>query len=129
MRVNDYVRTKYGIALIKNIRNDIRRINLKTNEIYIDKEYELDVCIIPDDEGNSRFCGSEDIIKSSPNITDLIEVGDYVNGSKVQEIGEGCVEVEEYSGLNNDIPCVVKADEIKSIVTKEQFESMEYEVK
>lgn len=68
----------------------------------------------------------KDIIKASHNIIDLIEVDDYVNGSKVQEIGEGYVEIEEYSGLNNDMPFVVKTEDIKSIVTKEQFESMKY---
>ena len=68
----------------------------------------------------------KDIIKASHNIIDLIEVDDYVNGSKVQEIGEGYVEIEEYSGLNNDMPFVVKTEDIKSIVTKEQFESIKY---
>ena len=67
-----------------------------------------------------------EILKASHNIIDLIEVDDYVNGSKVQEIGEGYVEIEKYSGLNNDIPFVVKTEDIKSIVTKEQFESIKY---
>ena len=77
----------------------------------------------------------KDIINASYNIMDLIEVGDYVNGSKVIDISiigkdkEKWVWVEQmedndnkygddYVGYNNE--------QIKSIVTKEQFESMKY---
>lgn len=127
MKVGDYVRTNYGIALIENIKDDTRRINLKTNEIYIDKEYQLDVCIIPNDEGNSYFCGSEDIIKSSPNIIDLIEVGDYVNGIYVNIIEKEQKRVG-YASYYGDEDIVFCNEDIKSIVTKEQFESMEYKV-
>ena len=69
-----------------------------------------------------------EIIKASYNIIDILEVGDYVNGSKVQEIRKNYIEIEEYSGLNNDEPCILKSEDIKSIVTKEQFEQMEYKV-
>ena len=77
---------------------------------------------------NGTFANIENIKKFSYNIIDILEVGDYVNGSKVQEIGEGYVEIEEYSGLNNDMPFVVKTEDIKSIVTKKQFEQMAYKV-
>ena len=76
---------------------------------------------------------NNEIIKASHNIIDLIEVGDYVNGLKV-------IEVREH--LHNDIEVVLsngkfqwsfsknESDyEIKSIVTKEQFEEMQYVVK
>ena len=66
--------------------------------------------------------------KFSYNIIDILEVGDYVNGSKVQEIRKNYIEIEEYSGLNNDEPCILKSEDIKSIVTKEQFEQMAYKV-
>ncbi len=124
MKVGDYVRTKYGIALIENIRDDIRRINLKTNEIYFDYEYQLDKCIIYSvDEGSSYFCRKEDIIKSSPRIIDLIQVGDYVNGFKVKADENGELFYHRTVGYE-----IIKDCEIKSIVTKEQFESMEYKV-
>lgn len=76
---------------------------------------------------------SNEIIKHSFNIIDLIEVGDYVNGnkiliifeiSKVREgkelfcMGEGGFE-GEISYFNEDI---------QTIVTHEQFKSMEYKV-
>ena len=75
------------------------------------------------------------MVNCSHNIIDLIEAGDYVNGSKVIDISiigkdkEKWVWVEQmedndnkygddYVGYNNE--------QIKSIVTKEQFESIEY---
>ena len=67
--------------------------------------------------------------KIKEKLIDLIEVEDYVNGSKVQEIRKNYIEIEEYSGLNNDEPCILKSEDIKSIVTKEQFEQMVYIIK
>ena len=129
MNVGDYVRTKYGIRKIIQIDNETTS---KIRCYVLDKFYnECKIC-------SSNYIYDEDIIKSSPNIIELIEVGDYVNGSKVVDISkigkdkEKWVWVEqtkdtdykygdEYVGYNND--------QIKSIVTKEQFESIEYKVK
>ena len=65
----------------------------------------------------------KDIINASYNIMDLIEVGDYINGMKVTKIcfdkdGEKILTVSCYLELVNK--------DIKSIVTKEQFESIKY---
>ncbi len=72
----------------------------------------------------------EQITKHSKNIIDLIEVGDYVNGEKVlcfknencdYDIGtEYSDDFGEYYGYNEE--------EIKTIVTKEQFNAIEYKV-
>ena len=63
-------------------------------------------------------------IKSSPNIIDLIEVGDYVNGSEVYyTVGDLVV----FDG-GQDGEIYIKDKEIKTVVTKEQFESMEYKI-
>ena len=64
----------------------------------------------------------KDIIKASHNIMDLIEVGDYVNGEKVLLKNEGYIKV----GTGRDYIVVNNEKFIKSIVTKEQFESMKY---
>ena len=71
------------------------------------------------------------MIKHSPNIIDLIEVGDYVNGNKINcfEIfnnisGEQCLNIN-YIYTNS---LIIPVKDIKSIVTKEQFKSMEYKV-
>lgn len=77
-------------------------------------------------------------LEASENIIDLIKIGDYVNGMEViakdsdnrlyvpedlgqpydREFSNGCF---EYTLLDKNF-------EIKSVVTKEQFDSMKYEV-
>ena len=64
--------------------------------------------------------------KIKEKLIDLIEVGDYVNGREVVDI---------FYDVNDNVMdvCVLGSivydnNEIKSIVTKEQFEQMEYKV-
>ena len=69
----------------------------------------------------------------SYDIIDLIEVGDYVNGLRIDHISEPDkyrkVRIAyHYSEYGNDDVSFVNS-EIESIVTKEQFESIKYEVK
>ena len=71
----------------------------------------------------------KDIILSSPIIIDLIEVGDYVNGSKVIDIApapEKALYTEDINQKGALIP--ITNNKIKSVLTKEQFESMEYKI-
>lgn len=72
----------------------------------------------------------EQITKHSENIIDLIEVGDYVNGYKVEKIEvnrvicvDYCFDCKRYTLATNN------PENIKSIVTHQQFNSMKYEVK
>ena len=85
-----------------------------------------------------NYYDEENIIKASDNIIDLIEIGDYVNGMEViakdsdnrlyvpedlgqpydREFSNGCF---EYTLLEKNF-------EIKSVVTKELFNSVKYEV-
>lgn len=67
----------------------------------------------------------------SHNIIDLIEVGDYVNGYKVSLKGYDYAHFVQCdypveNGTTNHYKFYKQA--IKSIVTKEQFESVEYKV-
>lgn len=74
----------------------------------------------------------ENIIKSSYNIIDLIEEGDYVNGFEVLRIDKECnlyPKTLKCQYPNNTDYFDIFNDEIKSIVTKEQMEAMKYEVK
>ena len=115
MKVGDYVRTEISSL-------NLQRIG-KIKEII--SEYFIHTDIGTYDK--------ENIIKSSPNIIDLIEVGDYVNGKKVvdkqyhytdkdnYDIGEWCIFYENVALGDYQY-------NIKSIVTKEQFESMEYKI-
>lgn len=59
-------------------------------------------------------------IKASENIIDLIEEGDYVNGYKVTYVYPNLIKVD-----SADI-WEIHTQDIKSIVPKEQFESMKY---
>ena len=60
---------------------------------------------------------------ASNNIIDLIEVGDYINGEKVTSI-----EKNGWLGFRNHDLYLSDEQEIKSIVTKEQFETVSYKV-
>lgn len=74
-----------------------------------------------------------EIVKSSTNIIDLIEVGDYVNGMKIIDTSSqhyklvaNLIDNNAKEGLKNVF--INNEKDIKSIVTKEQFESIKYEV-
>ncbi len=88
---------------------------------------------ILDEEGTYTIDNS--IIKSSHNLIDLIEVGDYVNGCLVLFAGavtwdnDGNI-LDKRVHINrsgNDLWLSEKF--IETVVTKEQFKSVEYEVK
>lgn len=63
--------------------------------------------------------GNRDITKHSPNIIDLIEVGDYVNGCNV-------VDVKEYGVVVSGGFGEIYLSQIDNIVTHEQFNSIKY---
>lgn len=65
------------------------------------------------------------IVKHSKNIIDLIEDGDYLNGYLVRKInGELC----NFDLNNMEWTLLRNIDIFESIVTKEQFESIEYKI-
>lgn len=71
-----------------------------------------------------------DVIKASDNLIDLIEVGDYVNGEKVTSAEPvDKKDIERYLGFGYYDYYIYNSEDIKDIVTKEQFESIKYEVK
>ena len=111
LEVGMYVRTKAGM-IAKITRHEHYWINKEEwNYITtdIDRNFEI-----------------ESIIKTTNNIIDLIEVGDYVNGYKVIEFNKKRIAL----GLSDKSYSyyLIEDFEIKSIVTKEQFESMSYKI-
>lgn len=100
MNVGDYVRTKDGYI----------------GKAIIITEYVVNI-------ENKKIVEIKDIIESSPNIIDLIEVGDYVNGEKVIYINEKY----EYLEVSDEY-VIIKKEDIKSIVTHQQFEQVEYKL-
>ena len=116
IKVGDYVRTIHGeIAIFKGWNNNSKsQWNCKL-EFQKIKTW--------------KYCCEEYIKAHSPNIIDLIEIGDYVNGFQV-------FKTNKQSYLDYAVMVIdgaedgtyVFEDEIKSIVTHEQFKEMEYEV-
>lgn len=63
------------------------------------------------------------------NLIDLIEVGDYVNGEKVtsaEPVDEK--DTDRYLGFGNYDYYIHTSEDIKSVVTKEQFNACKYVV-
>ena len=104
MKVGDYVRTKNG-DIFKYIKTDedgkLRR-TLSSDSENITTEFEL-----------------SDVIKSSSNIIDLIEVGDILT---IKDIFGNLSKVEVDENFK------LLTGRIISIVTKEQFKQMEYKI-
>lgn len=115
----------------KTLSNQVKvgQIQLIDNSIY-----ELD---------NNEVTADKYIVKASHNMIDLIEVGDYLNGFKVSKIerydtntiikiGNSTFNVLEgekiYTPSYDNNNGYEKIEKLKSIVTKEQFEQMEYKV-
>lgn len=124
LKVGMYIRTLDGISKVIEVR-DSNIVGRFANE-----------------DGNIYFM-NEIMCAPSFNIIDLIEVEDYVNGKEVIAIYEkddsfignsNYIFKEKTIEVSNDnyetIPtdCLFTNDEIKSIVTKEKFEEIEYKV-
>lgn len=79
---------------------------------------------------NGFYINKDTIKKASHNIIDLIEVGDYVNGDKIEYIDDCKGAMREfyydYENPNDDVGHW--QEEIKTIITHEQIEQMEYKV-
>ena len=122
MKVGDYVRTES----YNNIPSKIGRI--RNVEFY---KGEIKYIFIDNDEDKNRCYDMSSIRGMSSNIIDLIEVEDYVNGNRVDftnsnnrlSYEDKCIGFYDGDG---DITLFEK--DIKSIVTKEQFEAMEYKL-
>ena len=116
-----YVRTKKGIAKITNL-DDLDNVAWTDQKgIFFGIQrpsgmlhFELD------DDGYVLEIPSYKII-------DLIQPGDYVNGYKVTYVDNDnkTLRVDGFSWGTN----IIENEIIKSVVTKEQFENISYEVK
>ena len=115
MKAGNYIRTKNGLIgklMGSNAYNE--------NKIAILINDTKDIKITP-------VIDKEQVIKSSPNIIDLIVVGDYVNGWRITTIDKRNNKLySEYE--DGYLIKQIKGKNIETIVTKEQFKSMEYKV-
>ena len=105
IEVGDYVRTEqWGIAKVHKVDNGkVTWIKNKNNR------------------ATHYFT---QLGEPSKNIIGLIKKDDYVNGYKVDFVEDNWIVYNR----NHPKYINILADDIKSIVTKEQFESMEYKV-
>ena len=121
IEVGEYIRTKDGY---------IAKITEIDHHIWFDS-------IINKISGISRYSLSEEefsnlVIKHSKNIIDLIEVGDYVNGCLIVKIYEDPFiegQINLWTNMlfpNKYYKEKITNKNIKTIVTKEQFNNMEY---
>ena len=120
IEVGEYVKTKNGKIDKVERFNEGLCIWCCENGMYID-------------ECNCIGTHLEDIVKHSKQLIDLIEVGDFVNGREVKHIAmfEGFPDYPKLifvdkTHLIPDDTC--ENDDIKKILTKEQFESNCYKV-
>lgn len=120
LEVGMYVRTEKGMMAKIILKEDVSG-SLHKEEI---------VFIL--DNGNRLALNSRKVIKAGYNIIDLIEEGDYVNGYKVSFKDK---DYKPFVQCDYPVQCGTTnhyrfyEEGIKDIVTKEQFESMKYEVK
>lgn len=112
MEVGDYVRTKnggIGKVVDRYEVNDYYKVVVDIRNGFIEKHKE--------------HLFKKYIKVSSPNIIDLIEVGDII----INQLGEIIIPNGSNIDELKDYWKICK-NPIKSILTKEQFESMEYKV-
>jgi hypothetical protein len=124
IKVGEYVRTKKG--------NIGKVLDITTCTGQKRKKYLIKWNMV-----KAYYITGTTIVKHSHNIIDLIEVGDYVNGYQVEisrynELYVGYVycggvsfrTTEAYATFIKDM----EIEDIEGIVTREQFEKMEYKV-
>lgn len=115
--INEYVRTKDGY---------IEKVT-ETDNNYVYSDGILSYQFQGDVEIPNSYEEKSKIAKHSPNIIDLIEVGDYVNGIKVTGIMSGYVYLDKIDIETKKVKTLTDY-QIKSIVTKEMFNQVKYEV-
>ena len=114
IKVGDYVRTEFG-----NIGKFYRPASEGSDVYYI----------YINRDGNKISSRYDSIVKHSPNIIDIIEEGDYVNGEKVSNVDKyDNIYTIEWEYGNVYTTEIINDKFIKDIVTKEQFNQVKYEV-
>lgn len=123
IEIGEYIRTKDGIVAKCIAEKQDRYI---FNRIVLEQGY-YNNYILKDIPNRANF-----IIKHSKDIIDLIKVGDYVNGNKIDRFEiiinniTNNKAIKEFGDI--DSRHIIYDFGIKSIVTKEQFSNIEYKI-
>ena len=154
LKVGMYVRNENGISKYLGLGKDVLTNNESNQFKYYANQHLFDRNIFDvghdwgDTLSDEEFKNIDKYIEKEPSydVIDLIEVGDYVNGYKVVRIFTNVFnnqkvlvcsqnEKEEDFDYSDDISDYMSDEfihiyneDIKSIVTKEQFNSVKYEV-
>ena len=119
IEVGDYVKTRRGIGKVLEIKTVQPKLYGKYDVAYL-----IDVC-------PRMYISESTFIKHSKNIIDLIEVGDIVNGYRIDSIDSWGVLVHEARGINKSgfsIPVAQYEEDIENVLTHEQYSQNCYTV-
>ena len=123
LEIGKFIRTPYGIRKIVNITKDDGYGKPKVRVIELDRHlntpYKFDY-IFYTDENVIKKC------KTSYNIIDILEIGDYVNGYPIYEIVEYEDDTRAIVIADDNKSIIWKKQNIKSVITHEQMEQMAY---
>ena len=109
INVGEYIRTDNG-EIAKVIYN-------ATNEFCYKETLALDRVV---SVNNSEFIYRDDIVKHKTNITNLIQVGDFVNGERVTDIMD--------NGVGTEMGRFIAKEHIETILTHEMYEQNCYKI-
>lgn len=121
IQVEEYIRTYDGIIGKILEEYDIGKYGVCIDTTFLDDYADV-----------TNFVEYKDIKSHSFNIIDLIEEGDYVNGNEIALEAPNpdplCDPIYGYFDRYGELVGIIENEDIKSIVTKEQFKAIEYEV-
>lgn len=118
IKIGEYVRTKSGFIGKVIIEYDGKCNKPNCSEKHISCKY--------------NYYNEKDIVKHSKQLIDLIEVGDYVNGYRVENVineepcpSGKCVDIDSSKDSSE---CTLWKNDIQTILTKEQYSTNCYKV-
>ena len=125
LEVGMYVRIKWG--------NGLQTISQCKNIVNMgDTQYAKEDFYIHTDHSGEVIYKTM-IVKSSFDIIDILEVGDYVNGKKIVDVGclingprKGTKVIDYY--ITPSAVSYLENEDIKSVITHEQIEQMAYKM-
>ena len=139
MKVGDYVRTNQGIAKYLGLGRDVLKheTNKNTYQHYYSQHlFDNYIFDVGHDYGdtltNDEFNNIDKLGKVKESIIDLIEVGDFVNGDIViksipkDKRKKQIIIIDSTSVEYGEVE--LKNEDIKTILTKEQYDFMKYKV-
>lgn len=113
---------KLEVGMYVRLQNDVEDI------VVINKIANVFETTILTENDGSNYQGEytkENVVKASYNIIDILEVGDYVNGKKIYSLG---LTIGILNTINFEDGTFTIAEDIKSVITHEQIEQMEYRI-